>query len=274
MATAVRIDSREAALAAALPEAARVSLGTGDIEVGDAVVLERKTVPDLAASVRDGRWRDQLARLRAAPRAALVIEGPLPRGDERVNGMSGASMRSALVGAFVRDGVAHFLTEDVEGTADLVRAMAARVARGEAPSSQGTCGARLPRRGDALQSSRAIALAQMCVVPGVSMAVAETVLGDCRTLGEWARAWTGRADDLADIKVKSRRVGPVVAARLLAACGALPPEDRYSDQTAPPAVAGGADPNPARARPGHTAARHRHASKHDHGTTRSPARDT
>lgn len=227
----VRLDCRERGLVAHLPGARVVGLGTGDVDVGGRVVLERKRVDDLAASIRDGRWRDQLARLRelaesTGARVGVVVEGDLPPDDVKINSVSGRSMRSALMGAFVRDGVPHFFTADVEGTADMVRGLAERVDRDEAPSRQGgasACsGVRLPKRSAALDDSRVVAVAQLCVVPGVSRAVADRVLGECRTIGEWLAEWTGREEELANLKVPNKRLGPAVAQRILRACGVKP----------------------------------------------------
>lgn len=242
---AVRLDSREAALAPLLPGARVEGLGTGDVDVAGRVVLERKRVDDLAASIRDGRWRDQLARLRALAeqgggarvRVGVVVEGRIPPDDVSINSVSGRSMRSALSGAFVRDGIPHFVTADAAGTADLVRMLAERAARDEPPSAQGgpsACGGlRLPRRSDCLSDARAVAAAQLCVVPGVSRAAADRLLGDCGSLGEWMSKWSGREKELADIKVRTKRLGPAVARRILRVCGAaewsatgeLPPDE-------------------------------------------------
>lgn len=227
----VRLDSRETSLVVELPDARVEGLGTGDVDIGGRVILERKRVDDLAASIRDGRWRDQLARLRGLAgtgddgdvRVAVVVEGEIPPDDVKIHNVSGRSLRSALVGAFVRDGVPHFMTADVRGTADLVRTLAGRVTRDEAPSQQGgssVCsGVRLPKRSEALEDTRAVAVAQLCVVPGVSRTIADRVLGECRTMGEWLARWSGREKELADLKVRTKRLGNI-AKRLLHTCGA------------------------------------------------------
>lgn len=238
----IKLDARERALLAELPGCETSSLPAGDVDIGGGfVVLERKRVDDLAASIRDGRWRDQLARLRACPRAALVVEGALPPDDSEANGVSGRSLRSALAGAFVRDGIGHFRTSGAAETAALVRALSDRVGRGEGPSEQTACGVRLPRRSDALRDSRAVAVSQLCAVPGASRDVADTVLGGCETIGAWLALWSGRRDELAEVRVKSRRLGPVLAERLLRVCGAdsVRPSDRCdrpgpSDRPGPP----------------------------------------
>src|SRR5690606_35758435 len=45
----------------------------GDYQVDDLVLVERKTIPDLAASIRDGRWFLQAVKLSATPMQSLVI---------------------------------------------------------------------------------------------------------------------------------------------------------------------------------------------------------
>lgn len=227
------VDSREASLARLLPGAERACLACGDVTIGGLVVLERKTVADLAASIRDGRWRDQLARLRAAPaqggRCAVVIEGALPGAGDVVGGVTGGAMMSALAGAFVRDGVAWFSTDGLAGTARLVEALADRAARNEPPSEQGglpSCGIRLPKRGEALSDPRAVAAAQLCVIPGVSPAIAVALLGDCNGIAEWTRRWGGRLAELADLRVGprdgsgggGRRLGASLARRVARSC--------------------------------------------------------
>lgn len=53
-------------------------LSVGDYEVGDSLVFERKTLPDLIASIKDGRIFRQAKRLAALPphkRGAIILEG-------------------------------------------------------------------------------------------------------------------------------------------------------------------------------------------------------
>lgn len=217
----VSVDYREKALIAELPGAMSLALPVGDVLVGDGILLERKTVPDLASSIKDGRWRDQLARLvESGARAAVVVEGEIPAGGQEIGltGVDGDAVRSALAGAFVRDGVPHFRTVCVSDTAALVRAIAYRVARAEGPSSRQSV--RMPKRNDNLGDPREVARLQLAVVPGVSRAVASAVLGDSGSLAEWISRWRGRGDDLARVVVGSRRLGPTLAERILSSLGA------------------------------------------------------
>ncbi len=78
----ITVDDREAAGGLVAEVAARWSptfvgrLEIGDVEVGARVVVERKTVPDLVASLHDGRLFEQAAAMdRAWARPLLVVEG-------------------------------------------------------------------------------------------------------------------------------------------------------------------------------------------------------
>ena len=224
MAAAITVDAREAALLALLPEARSAALGTGDVLIGEgAIVIERKRADDLGASIRDGRWRDQLARMAASGgRPLLVVEG-LPPGDGSAGGLPCAALRSALCGALVRDGVPFLASDGPEDTAAWVRRLADRAGRREGPSSQSpvtAAGVRLPARGAALSQPRVVARAQLCCVPGVSPAVADAVLGECESLGDWIRLWEGRERELAETRLRSRRLGGVLAGRIMRALGA------------------------------------------------------
>ena len=69
-----------------------IHLKNGDIEIGDAVLIERKCYSDLCSSIVDGRLFRQMHRLRAAsPRPILLIE-------EDEGGMH-AMHRNAILGA-------------------------------------------------------------------------------------------------------------------------------------------------------------------------------
>jgi len=100
-------------------------LNTGDylicrrFEGGEPEVLavfERKTLPDFAASIRDGRHenRHKLLDLRARTGAQVfyLVEGPaFPRPGARIGRMPYSTILSAITNLMVRDGVAVVQTE-------------------------------------------------------------------------------------------------------------------------------------------------------------------
>jgi len=94
-------------------------LAAGDYLVDGWLVVERKRLPDFAASVVDGRLFRQLLRLVAAHRrCVLVLEG---RGRELARcGVSRAALQGALVTATVMLGVPILRGRDADETAHLL----------------------------------------------------------------------------------------------------------------------------------------------------------
>ena len=97
------VDDREStgSVLAALQQRADVltrveRLPVGDYQVDDSLLFERKTLPDLVASIKDGRLFSQGLRLANAPlRAALILEG-------RARDLAQSHMRrEAIQGALV-----------------------------------------------------------------------------------------------------------------------------------------------------------------------------
>lgn len=90
-------------------------LPVGDYCLDDALLFERKTLLDLAASIKDGRLFDQALRLAHAElRGALVLEGS--SGDLLANGMRMESIRGALVNVSLFIGLPVLRTRDAMDT--------------------------------------------------------------------------------------------------------------------------------------------------------------
>lgn len=153
------VDVRERALVESLSFLMRVpeELDVRALDVGDAqlvadtathtaeeqevvVIVERKTLPDLCASIKDGRYREQKARLRdeVARRrpcvAAYVLEcfSSFGKGMDdaaRRCGMSGDALRTVLLDLQFRQDIRVLCTASVEDTAELLYGMWKRRAR-------------------------------------------------------------------------------------------------------------------------------------------------
>lgn len=253
----VRVDVRERALIPLIPDAEVAALDLGDIQV-DHVIMERKTPADLAASIADGRWRDQLRRLRDAKAKGyvpcVVIEGAAGWGWDQADAPSSAvrfgpvpasALPSALLGAALRDGIPFFATSGPRDTAALVARVRDKVSKmrarhdrlitedtedetKDAPGSSGLGGdtgprattGRLLKKSDGL-TARAIAVAQLGAVPGISEATASSLLGDHQTLYSWLSAGCAAPAVLCEMRVGNRgaggggrRLGAAAAARV------------------------------------------------------------
>jgi len=113
-------------------------LPVGDYRVDDALLFERKTLPDLVASIKDGRLFAQALRLAEAPlRGALILEG---RSQDLVESrMRREAIQGALVNLTLFLGIPLLRSMDPEETATLML-FAARQGRAYASGA-------LPRKG-------------------------------------------------------------------------------------------------------------------------------
>lgn len=122
------LDCREAALIQHLPEVESKQLVLGDAVIEregvEIVIVERKTVADLAASIKDGRYREQSARLQecAVPNHNIVylIEGSL-RGDRLP--MPRRTLLASMISLSYGKGFSVVRTESVEQTAEYLQVL-------------------------------------------------------------------------------------------------------------------------------------------------------
>jgi ERCC4-type nuclease len=147
----LKVDVRESALWSSLEGKAvarpmqRMALDLGDVWVESVppesldpaapsvFVFERKTLADLAASIKDGRYREQKARLLthyAPRRITYIIEGGgmrwLRAGS--ANGLAHSVYQGAVFHTLYRDGAHVVFTKDVDETADFLLAFAGKLA--------------------------------------------------------------------------------------------------------------------------------------------------
>jgi ERCC4-type nuclease len=108
----------------------------------DIVLFERKTLNDLAASIRDGRYKEQSFRLIETATATgfnthhivYIIEGDLSRYDDRHSQITKTALQSAMVSLLYYKGFSVIRTMNVGETAEFILHFADKVAK-EGPLS-------------------------------------------------------------------------------------------------------------------------------------------
>ncbi len=108
----------------------------------DIVLFERKTLADLAASIRDGRYKEQSFRLIESAAVTgfnthhiiYIIEGDLSRYDDRHTQITKTALQSAMVSLMYYKGFSVIRTMNVGETADFILHFADKVAK-EGPLS-------------------------------------------------------------------------------------------------------------------------------------------
>lgn len=183
----LHIDYRERALIDALrqhhPETSLVvkNLPIGDLAIrnddGVCLVVERKTVRDLMASITDGRFREQKRRLEdsGVVHVVYIIEGSLWHDDGGKHSIS----YGAVVNLIFKHNFKVIMSCDPNDTARYVVLLLKKLAAGElerAPVADQS----FVRRGDKVLAN--VFKHQLCVVPGVSPAIASKIVETYHTM--------------------------------------------------------------------------------------------
>lgn len=180
------------------------AIRSGD-DTASLLLIERKTIRDLAASIKDGRYRNQKeALMAAAPPLGVfyIIEGAVSFSPHAraclTDGISYKAIVSAILNTCIRDKIHVFITKDLEETMDLVVAIFGRVTSLQTPHTTQTPAAQAPKR---VHDKTSCYLAQLCQIPGVSMKTAEGIASKYSTMNELCCAIRehGKAA-LADVK--------------------------------------------------------------------------
>lgn len=221
------LDTRESELISLLPNATVKAIPIADIWIGvgedgavkeGGIVIERKSVRDFEASILDGRYREQRGRILSycqehKTQPLYILEGGLSSGTGRLE-------KKALM-KFLNRLVFHYQipvlqTGSVRETAELIQHLMDQWT--EDPTSlQRTTelikvsdGIHVQKKANAADPKQ-FAIACLAQCPGVSVKMAEVLITSLGTLKAVMEADTKQ---LAEIKVGSRKVGPVVAGRL------------------------------------------------------------
>ena len=100
------------------------------------VILERKTLRDLSASIRDGRYKEQSFRLGECQisrhNVIYVVEGQLGAYQPGTFGLSRTTIMAAVMSLFYSEGYTVFFTQHVQESADWVVALVRKM-NGEGP---------------------------------------------------------------------------------------------------------------------------------------------
>jgi ERCC4-type nuclease len=102
------------------------AMDTGDYRIGDDIIVERKTSADLAASIVDGRFFEQVERLGQSGRGLMLVEGTL----DGAGKLSRNALAGAAASAFVEHGVGVVVVPDAASASDFLAALARRAAKG------------------------------------------------------------------------------------------------------------------------------------------------
>ncbi len=223
------IDNREHELIKLLEVDKEVKqLPVGDIWIGisgeeimeEGLIIERKSIKDLEASILDGRYREQRGRILAFcqeknTRPIYILEGSLSSGTGRLQKSAILKFINRLV---LHYQIAVFQTSSIKETLELIQTLKEqwneqdpmKSIRKKTDQVRVTDGIHIQRKTNALDH-KTFAISCLAQCPGVSVKMADAIITEFGTLADVMNA---DSEQIAQVKVGTRKVGPVVSKRL------------------------------------------------------------
>lgn len=201
------------------------------------VVIERKEINDLAASLSTGRYHEQKVRLKnlTGCRVIYLIEGGLAdiRSQKRLDG---ETLKGVIINTIVRDGIQVITTNTLEETIAFVKGIVHRLPKYVNELINGHLAIHKNLAEDVIEYTNAIDINkrennnpkvcfinQLRQIQGISAAIAQVIAENHPTMVELIIAYQEKGADLiADYKSNNRKIGPVISKRLFEYLGIAP----------------------------------------------------
>jgi ERCC4-type nuclease len=221
------LDTRESELIRLLENSTVKQLPVGDVWIGvtpeenvseGGLIIERKSIKDLEASILDGRYREQRGRILSycqenKTQPLYILEGAL-------SSNTGRLQKKAIM-KFINRLTLHYQipvlqTQSVQETAELIQALIEQWK--EDPTAlqrttelvKVTDGLHIQKKANA-GDHRQFAISCLAQCPGVSVKMAEALIN---TFGSLKGVIEAPVKEIEAVKVGTRKVGPVVSKRL------------------------------------------------------------
>ncbi len=196
-----------------------------DSQYMSGVIIERKSIKDLEASILDGRYREQRGRILAfcqenKAQPMYILEGSLSSGTGR--------LQKKAIMKFINRLIFHYQipvmqTGSVQETAELIQSLVEqwkddpKNLQRNMDAIKVTDGIHIQKKANA-SDHKQFAISCLAQCPGVSVKMAEAIMDIFGTLPDVINA---DAKEIEVIKVGNRKVGPVVSKRLSNILGGL-----------------------------------------------------
>jgi len=239
---AITVDYREKGLIELIKANPDINLGTvqyENLDVADIIIyfngaivylIERKTWTDLAASIKDGRYRSQKLRLirhaldNKLNRSAILylLEGKQPR--VGVNGLSGSILQSACVNMQTRDGFRICHTANIGDTYIFLQKVCKCLMQHGFHQDRVQCDiisieekvikSQITIKKKNNLTPQNIYIHQLSVIPGVSTKTALAISQNYKSMSTLIGAFLNKPELLSDINIGKRRIGKKLSERI------------------------------------------------------------
>ena len=188
----LHIDYREKALLERFQVSPK-NLTLGDITIEkdgkELVILERKTVSDLASSICDGRYKEQSFRLTEHPtpnhNIMYIIEGSL----DTVCSLNKKTLLSSLISLWYHKGFTIFRTDNVDETADFIKTLFEKLQKDdEKPHVESEYASTIKKQKRDKINEENIHVIMLSQIPGLSATIASAIMTEYKTIFQLEKA--------------------------------------------------------------------------------------
>jgi crossover junction endonuclease MUS81 len=188
------------------------------------LIIERKTINDLAASLNDGRYREQKVRLKnCGVKVLYLIEGDydiFKRNNKYNKILNEEKFKSCIINTMVRDNVGVYKTRNMDESAEFFNDLLKRLPTYEShikEHSSYESNVKVKKKENV--TGRVCYLNQLRQITGVSLQIAEKICETYPTMKKLIDALsdteTGGNKKLENLMLnEKRRLGPVVSSRI------------------------------------------------------------
>jgi crossover junction endonuclease MUS81 len=183
------------------------------------LIIERKSLPDLAASIKDGRYREQKARLlnfRKSTGCALLylFEGIQ---DTYSNILSKETLRGCCINSMIRDDIHVHQTTSITDTCEFIEHIMKNAPGWDTVTSisAGSYAKSVKTKKKEFMTPEVCYILQLSQIPGISKAIAEAVKEEHSSISELLQAFSENGDRaLENLEIHGKKLGHTRSKRI------------------------------------------------------------
>ena len=218
------IDNRENSLIKLLEEN-KILFIKKNLEIGDIqfiendkiiYILERKTINDLGASIKDGRYKEQKMRLLSnhSNNIYYIIEGNI----DDCNTLNRKALLGSIINMSFRDNIKVISSNNIKDTYDIILQIRRKYDEGkfkEIESSTDNYVSSIKMNKKENMSKELCNIVQLATIPGVSQKISKIILEKYGSISNLIEEYK-KTDNLllADISLGKRKIGKVLSIKI------------------------------------------------------------
>lgn len=218
------IDNRENSLIKLLEEN-KETFTKKNLEIGDIqfiennkliYIIERKTINDLGASIKDGRYKEQKMRLLSnhSNNIYYIIEGNI----DECNTLNRKALLGSIINMSFRDNIKVINSNNIKDTYDIIIQIRRKYNEGkfkEIESSTENYVSSIKMNKKENMSKEICNIVQLATIPGVSQKISKVIIEKYGSLNNLIEEYK-KTDNLllADINLGKRKIGKVLSIKI------------------------------------------------------------